>query len=134
MIANTTYYDKKTNDEITTIVGKPFSPIEVIKVGTIGSSRMMIEEYSQAFKSFIEFNLDITYASIGLRPKGIIVSISKSYKNLSWAIPYHHLSIYKTNVLSIHAHGEFLKLKIKKKQNKKLLEKLIDYRIKYLNP
>lgn len=132
MIANTTYYDKKIQEEIINLVGNAFSPLDVIKIGTIGSSRMMVEDYSENFAKFIEINGDITYASIGLRPKGIIVTLSKSYKNLSWAIPYYHLSIYKTELLSIHANGQFLKLKIKKKQNKKLLSKLLLYKSKFL--
>lgn len=133
MIVKTTYFDKKIQEAIIEKVGKPFSPLDIIKKGMIGSSRMIIKEYSKGFDSFINKNLDLTYASIGLRPKGIIVILSKSYYNLSWVISYHHLSIYKTDILSIHAEGEFLKLQIKKKQNKKLIEKLLLYKAKYMN-
>lgn len=132
MIADTTYFSKQIRDEINNMLGKPFSPIDVIKIGTIGSSRMIVNESSEKFKPLTDLNMDLTHASIGLRPKGILVILSKSYKNLSWAIPYHHLSIYKTDVLSIHANGQFLKLKMKKKQNMKFLSKLLQYKSNYM--
>lgn len=134
MIADTTYFNKEIRDKINAKLGKPFSPFNVIKIGTIGSSRMIIEEASPAFDSLTKLNLDLTHASIGLRPNGILVILSKSYKNLAWAISYHHLTIYKTDVLSIHAEGQFLKLKLKKKQNLKFISKILEYKQKYLNP
>lgn len=133
MIFDTTYYNKDIKEEIENLLGKPFSPLSVIKIGVIGSSRMMIEENSPGFDKLVNLNLDLTYASIGLRPKGIVVILAKSYKNLTWAIPYHYLSFYKTDVLSIHAQGEFLKLKISNNQNVKFLNKVLDRKIKYLN-
>jgi hypothetical protein len=134
MIFDTTYFSKEIKKQIDSALGKPFSPFSVIKIGVIGSSRMMIKSSSPGFDSLVKANLDLTYANIGLRPNGIIVILSKSYKNLSWVIPYHHLSIYKTDVLSIHAAGEFLKLKINDNQNMKFINKVLDRKIKYLTP
>lgn len=134
MIYDTTYYNKDIKEEIEGLLGKPFSPLNVIKIGVIGSSRMIVEEASPAFAKMTNANLDLTYANIGLRPKGITVILAKSYRNLIWAIPYHYLNIYKTNVLSIHAQGEYLKLKISGNQNIKFLNKILDRKIKYLNP
>lgn len=51
-----------------------------------------------------------TYVEIEARSKGIWLIIKSSTKEVGWAIPYYQLVIYKTEVFSIHAHGEFLKL------------------------
>mgnify|MGYP000924348591 CR=1 FL=1 len=132
MIFDTTYYSKEIKEEIDLTLGKPFSPINVIKIGVIGSSRMIIDSNSSGFDKLVKLNTDLTHASIGLRPKGILVILAKSYKNLSWVIPYHHLSIYKTDVLSIHSAGEFLKLRLNGKQNMKFISKVLYRKLNYL--
>ncbi len=132
MIADTTYFKEEVRDEIIEKLGKPFSLRDIIQLGAIGSSRMVVEECSPAFYDWVNRNQDLTQASIELRPNGILVVLAKSYHNLSWAIPYHLLSVFKTDVLSIHAEGHYLKLKLRKGQNKKFLFKMMDQRLKYL--
>ncbi|MCH2232613.1 MAG: hypothetical protein MK078_00065 [Crocinitomicaceae bacterium] len=131
MIYYTTYHDKDVFDEINRVIGGPYKLRELLKIGAVGSSRMKIEEYSPAFKPLVENNQYDTFASIGLRSKGILLTVSKSHNNICWAIPYYRLSIYKTEVLSIHAEGQFLKLNLKKNQNKKFIAKLLDFKAKY---
>lgn len=131
MIYYTTYHDKEVIDDIDREIGKPFKLWELFKVGAVGSSKMPIEEYSKAFQPLLEKNLDITYASIGLRSKGILLTVSNSHNNICWAIPYYRLAVYKTEVLSIHAEGEFLKLELRVDQNQKFIAKLLDFRARY---
>ena len=132
VIYNTTYFDKEIRDEINTTLGNPYGLLDVLKLGTIGSSRMIIPEESKRFVEFTQQNQDITYASIELRPKGILVYISKSYHTLSWTIPYHQLTLYKTEHLTLHCNGEFLRLKIRRNQNKSFIKKVQDLRVTYL--
>lgn len=132
MIADTTYFDEEVHDEINEKLGKPYSFREILKLGAIGSSRMIVDECSSEFYDWVNRNQDLTQASIELRPKGILVVLAKSYHNLSWAIPYHFLNLVKTDFLSIHAEGHFLKLRLRKDQNRKFLIKLIQQRLKYL--
>jgi hypothetical protein len=68
------------------------------------------------------------FANISLRPKGIVVIMNIRLSNYSWVIPYHYLSIFKTDVLVIHGQGEYLKLKIEGNQNKRLIEKILEYK------
>ena len=133
MIADTTYFDKDVRDMINEKVGKPFTFFDILKLGAYGSSRMVVESCSPAFHDWVNVNEDLIQASIELRPKGILVVLARSYHNLTWAIPYHYLNVIKTQRLSIHSEGHFLKLRLRKGQNKKFISKLLDQRLKYLD-
>jgi len=78
---------------------------------------------------------DPNYANIELREGGIIVYINKGLKNFSWVIPYYQLVIYKSNGVSIHADGRFIRFKNDKmlKENKKFFSKMINQKIKHNN-
>ena len=131
MIYYTSYYDPDVQDEIIRTLGAPYKLKDLFKYGAVGSSRMTINEYSTAFKKLIESTSDFAVASIALRPKGIMVTISKRDQNILWVIPFYRLTIYKTEVLSIHAEGHFLKLQLKQAQNKKFIKKILEHKIKF---
>ena len=132
MIFNTTHTDKETSKEIDTLLGKPFTLLQSIKLKGTGSKRMIIDEVSVGFKNIINTVSDLNYGNIELREKGILVHINKGLRNFSWAIPFYQLHIYKTSDFSIHAQGNFVRFKSNKllKENKKFIEKLMDCKIK----
>lgn len=132
MIFNTTHTDKETSKEIDTLLGKPFTLLQSIKLKGTGSKRMIIDEVSVGFKNIINTVSDLNYGNIELREKGILVHINKGLRNFSWAIPFYQLHIYKTSGFSIHAQGNFVRFKSNKllKENKKFIEKLMDCKIK----
>ena len=76
------------------------------------------------------WNKQAIYANLSMRPNGLLVIINVRLSNYSWVIPYHYLSIFKTDLLVIHGQGEFLKLKISPEQNKKLIDKILDEKAK----
>ena len=131
MIYHTTSHDPDINEEISRTLGPPFGFREIFRIGTVGSSRMRVAQYSSSFKKIVEQTSDCAIASIGLRPKGILVSISKNDRNMCWTIPYYRLSIYKTELLSIHAEGQFLKLELRGKQNHKFIQKILEHKIRF---
>ena len=133
MLFDTSINDKDVKREINQLVGKPFSILEIIKIGAIGSSRMEVLEYSKLFNKVMAWDKQAVFASIGLRPKGIIVVINVRLSNFSWVIPYNYVSIFKTDILTIHGQGEFLKFKIHSDQNKKLIRKILDKKTKNSN-
>ena len=49
---------------------------------------------------------DIKFVIIELRKKGIIVHIRNAVNNYVWLIPFHHLSIFKSDLLSIQRHNK----------------------------
>lgn len=130
MLFDTSIKDKKVKQQINQLVGKPFNLIDILKIGTIGSSRMEVVAYSKLFNNVMAWNKQAIYANLSMRPNGLLVIINVRLSNYSWVIPYHYLSIFKTDLLVIHGQGEFLKLKISPEQNKKLIDKILDEKAK----
>ena len=135
MLFNTSYTNKEYTQESIHILGKAFSFFEKIKIGGIGSSRLVIEELSTKLQPKNMQSIAINYANIELRPKGIIIHFSNRLDRYSWIIPYYRLVIYSTRTLSIHANGHFIKFKKNKNylDNKKFIDKMIDSKIEFLN-
>lgn len=133
MIINTTHHSSDHKQIISDLIGAPFSLVQKLKLGGIGSKRMILDEVSPNMQSMINLVSDLNYANIELRPKGILIMVNKGLKNFTWVIPYYQLVIYKTNGSSIHAQGRFIHFKNSKtfKENKKFFDKLLDEKVKY---
>ena len=131
MIYNTTYNNKEAKEVFEVLLGKPYTFLKALKLGGVGSKRMMIEQVSPKFSSMMNNVSDINYGNIELREKGIIVHINKGLKNYSWAIPFYQLHIYNTQTFSIHAQGNFVQFKKNNllRENKSFLDKLVDLKI-----
>jgi hypothetical protein len=133
MLFDTSVKNKDVTKEINELVGKPYNLLDIIKIGAIGSSRMEIVEYSKLFVKVMAWDKQAVFANIGMRPKGIVVVINVRLSNYSWVIPYNYLSIFKTDILTIHGKGEYLKFKIQSEQNAKLIQKILDEKSKNSN-
>jgi hypothetical protein len=133
MIVDTTYTDKTVNQLINDLVGKPFSLYEIFTMRGTGSKRMIINEASPNFSSYLNTNSDPTYANLELRPNGVLIRINKGLRNFTWVIPFYQLVIYKTNGSSIHAQGKFIHFKnnITFKENKSFFKKLLDRKVEF---
>ena len=133
MILDTTYKNKDYDELINDLVGKPFSLLRSLKMGGVGSKRMVIEETSPNMKQYLNKVDDTNYANLELRPKGILIRINKGLKNFTWAIPYYHLVLYKTNGSSIHAEGKFIHFRnnVTFRENKAFFDKLLNEKVKY---
>ena len=131
MIYDTTYNNKEAKEVFEVLLGKPYTFLKALKLGGVGSKRMMIEQVSPKFLSMMNNVSDINYGNIELREKGIIVHINKGLKNYSWAIPFYQLHIYNTQTFSIHAQGNFVQFKKNNllRENKSFLDKLVDLKI-----
>lgn len=131
MIFNTTQKNKDATATINDMLGASYSFMQAIKLGGVGSKRMIIEAVSPGFLKLINEVSDVNYGNIELREKGIVVHINKGLKNFSWAIPYYQLHTYKTEGFSIHAQGNFVRFKNNKllKENKKFIDKIVGFKI-----
>ena len=131
MILDTTVADKKMRDMINSIVGTPYSFLEIFRIGTIGSRRMIIDENSGDFEEILSFNNNLNYCNIELRRNGIIVHISKRNSRYSWIIPYHKLVLFNSNTFNIHAEGKFLKMPFNRnlKANRPFIRKILKYKL-----
>lgn len=131
MIFNTTLKNKDATATMNDLLGKPYSFVKAIKLGGVGSKRMIIDAVSPGFLKLINAVSDINYGNIELRERGIVIHINKGLKNFSWAIPYYQLHTYKTEGFSIHAQGNFVRFKSNKllKENKNFIDKIINCKI-----
>ena len=133
MILNTTHRNPEHKQIIADIVGSPYSLVQKLKLGGIGSKRMIVDDVSPNMQSMMNTVSDVNYANIEIRPNGILVMINKGLKNFTWIIPYYQLVLYKTNGSSIHAQGRFVHFRNSKtfRENKKFFDKLLDEKVKY---
>ena len=135
MIFNTTYNNQDYDDESALLVGKKFSIFERIKLGGIGSGRLVIEKTSSKLNiGKLKFS-EIDYGNIELRPKGVIIHYTRKLERFSWIIPYYRLVIYNAQFFSIHANGNFIQfLKNKNyKENKKFINRMVEIKNDFLN-
>jgi hypothetical protein len=133
MLINTTHYNKEHKQIIEDLIGPSFSLVQKLKMKGVGSKRMIVDEVSPNMQSVMNVVSDINYANIELRPKGILIMITKGHKSFTWIIPYYQLVIYKVNGSSIHAQGKYIHFKNNKmfKENKRFFNKLLDEKVKY---
>ena len=135
MIFNTTYNNEDFKIHSKELLGKPFSFLERLKMNGNGSGRFMIYELSEKLypkqKQFSELN----YGNLELRPNGILVHFTNRLERYSWCIPYYKLVVYNASYFSIHAEGNFIKFLKNKNytENKKFIDKMIDYKNEFLN-
>ena len=128
MLFITTHTDPEQRQLIDDIAGRPYSFWDKIKMGGVGSGRMIIEEASPKLQQTLRNGHDLNYANIELRPKGILVRITRRMDNFAWVIPYYKLHLYKTNGISLHANGQFIYLRKDRmlRNNSRFFKKLLE--------
>ena len=133
MVLDTTYYNKEHKLLFNNLVGKPYNLFESIKRRGVGSKRMIVDKVSPNLNSILNTVSDLNYANIEMRKKGILIHITKGLRNFTWAIPFYHLVLYKTDGMSIHAQGKFIHFKKSKNfyENKKFLRSLLNEKIQF---
>jgi hypothetical protein len=125
MIFDTSYYDPEIKKIIDETLGKSYSFVDRLKMKGIGSSRMEILDCSSDIKELLPSGFTGNFASIELRPKGVIVHFKKFTEHFSWIIPFYSLSIIQSNTINIHSKGSFIKLQLRSKNSSPFIQKLI---------
>ena len=125
MIFDTSYYDPEIKKIIDETLGKSYSFVDRLKMKGIGSSRMEILDCSSDIKELLPSGFTGNFASIELRPKGVIVHFKKFTEHFSWIIPFYSLSIIQSNTINIHSKGSFIKLQLRSKNSTPFIQKLI---------
>ncbi|MEC8248513.1 MAG: hypothetical protein VX070_03740 [Bacteroidota bacterium] len=133
MVLDTTYNNKEHKQLLDEFVGKPYSILESIKRGGVGSKRMIVKELSPNLSFITNDVADINYANIELRRKGVLIRITKGLKSFTWAIPFYQLVFYNTDFTSIHAQGKYIHFKNSKtfKENARFFKNLMNEKIKF---
>jgi hypothetical protein len=133
LVLDTTYYNKEHKELFNNFVGKPYTFFEAIKRRGVGSKRMIVDMVSPNLNPILNTVSDLNYANIEMRKNGILVHITKGHKNFTWAIPFYHLVLYKTDGMSIHAQGKFIHFKKSKNfyENKNFLRSLLKEKVQF---
>jgi len=135
MIYETTYNQPKIKEAIDLEVGSPYSLWRRLKMNGIGSSRFIIETTSKRFDGVLNEVGDLNYANFEIRPKGVLVHITKGLKRYCWALPYPKLVLFYTQNFSVHGEGEFIRFRKNNNYNESLgfLRKLLFYKNIFLS-
>lgn len=133
MIYNSTYNNIEKEIETNNLVGKKYNLIKSIRLGGIGSKRLIVEDLGVNFKKLIQQKTDLIYSNVELRDKGIIVYVVDGQKRFTWVIPFYKLVIYKSPTFSIHSDGNFIRYsnKLNHKQNLLFFKKILDHKYNF---
>ena len=133
MIYNSTYNNIEKEIETNNLVGKKYNLIKSIRLGGIGSKRLIVEDLGVNFKKLIQQKTDLIYSNVELRDKGIIVYVVDGQKRFTWVIPFYKLVIYKSPTFSIHSDGNFIRYsnKLNQKQNLLFFKKILDHKYNF---
>ncbi len=131
MLLNISYNDIKQKKEIDKLVGKPFSIKERLKMGGIGSEKLIISSASVNIQNLLLLDNNINKCNIELRPIGIIVFFRSLLETYGLIIPYFKLKIYKGKAeeYSIYKDNLYIKVLADKKSIHKFFKKIIKNRL-----
>tara|TARA_B100000768_G_C11107403_1_gene301747 strand:- start:219 stop:644 length:426 start_codon:yes stop_codon:yes gene_type:complete len=124
---NISYKDKERDELIDAEMGTPYSLLSKIKLGGIGSRRLIIENMSVNMSHLKSKVADLQYGSIELRPQGIIVHVNLGLDVFAWTIPFYRLSIYNGDFFTIHGNGDYLQFNKEKSwaENNVFIKKML---------
>jgi hypothetical protein len=111
MLFNISNKNLKTEKQINDLVGKPFSLIENIKKGGIGSPKLFITRCSAAIYDLLHVNESVKFCNIEIRPKGIIIGFQSRLEVYVLVIPFYKLVIFKPgNTITFHIDHHYISI------------------------
>lgn len=131
MLVNTSYNEKKINQTINELVGKPFGLIDNIKLNGIGSPRLDIIKTSEEIATLLSYDNNRNFCNVELRPKGIIIRFRSLLETFSLIIPFYKLVIFKpANSFTLHMDHHFISIDapLKNKSVNSFMEKLNQFK------
>ena len=134
MFYNTSYRNKSIDKEIDGHLGESYGLIKTFQLRGKGSGRMLIEEMSQKLFDSLDGHAGMHFTNIEQRPKGILLFFKRNTSEFTWAVPFHHLSVFKTKTYNIHAQGQYVKLRLSTvfPYNEKFLKRMLKFRNDYM--
>ena len=131
MLLNISYNDEEVKRKIEKTVGKPFSLQKRLKIGGIGSPKLLIDSSSLDISNLLILDQNIDQCNIELRPKGIIVRFRSLLETYGLIIPYYKLKIYKgkAKIYSIYMDNYFIKVISDNDSVRKFFKKIADQKI-----
>ena len=135
MIKNLSYNSKKINALLLELVGRPFSFIERLKLGGIGSNKLVIADASKEIVELLRLDNNVNYCNIEIRKNGLIIRFRSLLETYGLIIPYYKLIIYKgeSNIYSLYKDTSYIKFFVDNKSTSLFMKKIIRLKTDYLN-
>ncbi|RRO12511.1 hypothetical protein [Flavobacteriaceae bacterium 14752] len=131
MLLNVSYNRPKIKKQIDESVGQSFSLVDRVKLGGIGSGKLVINSTSKQIYNLLILDSYRNVCSIEIRPKGIILSFRSLLETYALVIPFYKLKIYKgqSQEYSVYMDNYFVKVKADEKRIHKFMRKILDYKL-----
>ena len=135
MIKNLSYNSKKNNILLLELVGRPFSFIERLKLGGIGSNKLVVADASKDIVELLRLDNNVNYCNIEIRKNGLIIRFRSLLETYGLIIPYYKLIIYKgeSNIYSLYKDTNYIKFFVDNKSTSLFMKKIIRLKTDYLN-
>lgn len=130
MLRNISYNDHKLKEEISKMIGEPFSFFERIKMNGIGSSNLRIQRCNSEIENLLNLDNNDNRCNIEIRKKGIIVRFRALLETYALIIPFYKLKLFKgeSNVYSIYIDNYYIKVLANNKNVHDFFKKISKYR------
>lgn len=130
MLKNISYNNPKIIDEINDYVGKPYTILKRLKIGGIGSSKLIINSADSIIENLLKLDNNLNYCNIEIRPKGIIIHFKSLLETYGLIVPFYKLKIFKgkANEYSIYIDNFFIKVNASEKNEHDFLKKILRLR------
>lgn len=117
MLLNVSYNDKQITRKIDEELGKPFPLMERLKMGGIGSPKLILTDTSVQISNLMNLDNNRNVCNVEIRPKGIIVGFRSKLNSYGLIIPYYKLIVYKGKAeeYSIYKDNYFFKIEARPK-------------------
>lgn len=135
MIKNLSYNSKKINTVLLELVGRPFSFIEGLKLGGIGSNKLVIADASKEIVELLRLDNNVNYCNIEIRKNGVVIRFRSLLETYGFIIPFRKLVIYKgeSKVYSFYNDNNFIKFLAENKSTHLFIKKVINLKNDNLN-
>jgi hypothetical protein len=130
MLKNISYNNPKIIDEINDYVGKPYTILKRLKIGGIGSSKLIINSADSIIENLLNLDNNLNYCNIEIRPKGIIIHFKSLLETYGLIVPFYKLKIFKgkANEYSIYIDNFFIKVNASEKNEHNFFKKILRLR------
>lgn len=128
MIIDVSYTSDENKKKINEFLGKPYSLLQRIKMGGIGSPKLSLLDADDEVSRLMNRDINRNVCNIELRPKGIIIGFRSHLDPYALLMKYRDLKIIKLDSLTfrIETQENFIEIQSRKRDKaiRKFLERL----------
>ncbi|RZS99985.1 hypothetical protein [Aquimarina brevivitae] len=116
MLVNNLHNDPDLKESVTTLLGKPFTLQDRLKISGAISPKITITDSSLQIRNLLVLDTHTKTCTITLRPKGILLNFQVQLQSYHLVIPFYKLKVYKGRAeeYSIYMDHHFIKIKAPK--------------------